>query len=153
MKKSLVKYILQNVKQTPLFEERLSEVFSHSLNPETSLEALCYGVPVRAKITDNALLIKSCTNRYSDPTGVKITSITKVNITDEFKLRVFFKYSQQRWFSSEDAANQAIAREARYEGSSSKDAAHPVEGWVPNLSDDWTFDPDDLNDCIEVIRK
>lgn len=153
MKKSLVKYILKNVKEDVFFEERLTDVFSHNLTPETSLECLCYGIPTEVQVTNNDLLVERCYNRYSDPSNLKVESITKVALTDDFKIRVHYKYTIQRWFASENDANSAIARENRYEGSSKKDETHPFKAWIPNLIEDWTFEIEDLEDCVKVTRK
>lgn len=153
MKKSLVKYILKNVKQEALFEERLTDVFSHNLTPETSLECLCYGIPTEAQVTNNDLLLEICYNRYSDPSNIKVKSITKVTLTDDFKIKVNYKYSIQRWFASRIDADTAIARENRYEGVSKKDETHPFEAWIPNLNEDWTFEIEALENCVKVIRK
>jgi hypothetical protein len=153
MKKSLVKYILKNVKEDVFFEERLADVFSHKLAPEVSLECLCYGVPAAVEVTDNEALLKACYEKYSDPSNLQVTSITKVELTDDFKIRVCYKYMIQRWFASEVDANTAIARENRYEGVSKKDETHPFKAWIPNLNEDWTFDIEDLEDCVKVTRK
>ena len=153
MKRSLVKYILKNVKEDVFFEERLADVFSHKLEPEVSLECLCYGVPEAVEVTNNDLLMDRCYNRYTDNSNLKIESITKVVFTDDFKIRVHYKYTQRRWFASEADAKSAIERENRYEGSSKQDTAHPVEAWIPNLIEDWTFDIEDLEDCVKVTRK
>jgi len=153
MKKSLVKYILKNVKQEAFFEERLTEVFSHNLTPEVSLECLCYGIPKEVQVINNDLLVEHCYNRYSDPSNLKVTSITKVALTDDFKVRVYYKYAQHRWFASEADAKSAIERENRYEGSSKQDTAHPFEAWIPNLNEDWTFEIEDLENCVKVSRK
>lgn len=153
MKKSLVKYILKNVKEEALFEERLTDVFSHNLTPEVSLECLCYGIPTQVEVTNNDLLVELCYNRYSDASNLKLVDITKVALTDDFKVKVHYKYEQRRWFASEKDAKSAIERENRYEGSSKQDTAHPFEAWVPNLIEDWTFDIEDLEDCVKVTRK
>ena len=66
MKKSLVKYIISSQKDNVQFENRLSEIFSRSLDSETSLETLVYGIPKTVNVLDITGLKERIENRYSN---------------------------------------------------------------------------------------
>ena len=152
MKKSLVKYIISSQKDNVCFEDRLSEIFSRSLDSETSLETLVYGIPKSVKILDKSKLTKAVDRRYTSA-KVCIQDILDVKIASDFRVCVQYKYSMSRYFSTEEARDNAVKNSRKYEGVSEKDSSHPIEGVIPGLIDDIRFEIDELENCIEVVRE
>lgn len=152
MKKSLVKYIISSQKENDKFEERLSEIFSHNLSSETSLEVLCYGIPSDLVLLDAQALKEAVNNKYVNAT-VKCDKILGMDIASDFRIHVRYEMSQRRWFSTEDALKTAVENKRRYDGVSDQDSSHPISGWISGITDSSTFDPEELENIVEVVRK
>jgi hypothetical protein len=152
MKKSLVKYIISSQKDNVQFENRLSEIFSRSLDSETSLETLVYGIPKTVNVLDITELKNRIEIRYSNGC-VRCIKINEVEIDSSFKIVVRYEHSYRRYFSSEEQRDDAIKNGRKYDGVSDKDSAHPYEGWINNLSDAIRFDIDELEGIVEVVRE
>lgn len=152
MKKSLVKYIIASKKDDVQFENRLSEIFSRTLDSETSLEVLCYGIPTTATILSSSELAKRIENKYNNGC-CRCKKITSVAIDNSFRVIVQFEYSSRRYFATEAQRDSAIENCRKYDGVSEKDSGHPYEGWINNLKDDARFDIDELEGIVEVVRE
>lgn len=152
MKKSLVKYIISSQKDNVCFEDRLSEIFSRSLGSETSLETLVYGIPKSVKILDKQKLLKAVDGRYTS-SKVCIREILNVSVTSDFRISVQYKYDMSRYFSTEEARDNAVKNGRKYDGVSEKDSSHPIEGVISELTDDVRFEIDDLENIVEVVRE
>ena len=152
MKKSLVKYIISSQKGNDAFEDRLSEIFSRNLSSETSLEVLCFGIPNELVLLDALELMKAVANKYVNAT-VKCDKILGIDLASDFRIHVRYEMSQCRWFSTEEARNTAIENKRRYDGIADKDSSHTISGWVSGITDSSTFDPEELENIVEVVRK
>ena len=152
MKKSLVKYIISSRKEDDTFEERLAEIFSRNLSSETSLEVLCYGIPSDLVLLDALDLMKAVANKYVNAT-VKCDKILGMEIAQDFRIHVRYEMSQRRWFSTEEALKTAVENKRRYDGVSEKDSSHTISGWISGITDSSTFDPEELENIVEVVRK
>ena len=152
MKKSLVKYIISSQKENSAFEDRLSEIFSRTLDSETSLETLVYGIPKSATLLDCSELAKRVNDRYSNGC-CRCERITDVEISCSFKVLVRYELSYRRYFATEEDRDKAIKNNRKYDGVSDKDSGHPIEGWIENLSDAIQFDIDELEGIVEVVRE
>ena len=152
MKKSLVKYIISSQKENNAFEDRLSEIFSRNLSSETSLEVLCYGIPKEAILISSPALKNAVENRYCN-SRIKCNKILDIEIAQDFRIRVQYEMSQCRWFSTEEARDSAVNNKRRYDGVSEKDSSHQVEGWITGIIDSSNFDPEELENVVEVVRE
>lgn len=152
MKKSLVKYIISSQKENDAFEDRLSEIFSRSLDSETSLEVLCYGIPKDVVLLNTAALKNAVENKYTN-TRVKCNKILDIEIASDFRVRVQYEMSQRRWFTTEETRDSAIENKRRYDGVPDKDSTHQVEGWISGIIDSSCFDPEELENIVEVVRE
>jgi hypothetical protein len=152
MKKSLVKYIISSQKENDAFEDRLSEIFSRNLSSETSLEVLCFGIPSELVLLDASELMKAVANKYVNAT-VKCNRILSIEITSDFRILVRYEMEQRRWFSTEEARNSAVENKRRYDGIADKDSSHTISGWISGITDSSVFDPEELENIVEVVRK
>jgi hypothetical protein len=152
MKKSLVKYIISSQKENDAFEDRLSEIFSRNLSSETSLEVLCFGIPSELVLLDATELMKAVENKYTN-TKVKCDKILGIDIASDFRIYVRYEMSQRRWFSTEDARNSAVENKRRYDGVGEKDSTHTISGWISGIPDSTTFDSEELENIVKVVRK
>lgn len=152
MKKSLVKYIISSQKDNVQFENRLSEIFSRNLSSETSLEVLCYGIPKKVVLSNTSALKNAIENKYIN-SSIKCNKILEIEIAQDFRIRVQYEMSQCRWFSTETARDSAVDNKRRYDGVNEKDSAHQVEGWIPGIVDSSCFDPEELENIVEVVRE
>lgn len=134
------------------FEDRLSEIFSRSLGSETSLETLVYGIPKSVKILDKQKLLKAVDSRYTS-SKVCIREILSVSVTSDFRISVQYKYDMSRYFSTEEARDNAVKNGRKYDGVSEKDSSHSIEGVISELTDDVRFEIDDLENIVEVVRE
>ena len=152
MKKSLVKYIISSQKENDAFEDRLSEIFSRNLSSETSLETLVYGIPKETVLLDAEALKEAVNNKYVN-SQVKCDKIMSIEITLDFRILVRYEMSQRRWFTSEQTRDTAIENKRRYDGVNEKDSSHTISGWISGITDSSTFDPEELENIVEVVRK
>ena len=152
MKKSLVKYIISSQKENDAFEDRLSEIFSRTLSSETSLEVLCFGIPKETVLLDASELMKAVVNKYVNAT-VKCDKILSIEIASDFRILVRYEMSQRRWFLNEETLKTAVENKRRYDGVSEKDSTHTISGWISGITDSCSFDPEELENIVEVVRK
>ena len=152
MKKSLVKYIISSQKENDAFEDRLSEIFSRTLSSETSLEVLCFGIPSELLLLDAIELMKAVVNKYVNAT-VKCDKILSIEIASDFRILVRYEMSQRRWFLNEETLKTAVENKRRYDGVSEKDSTHTISGWISGITDSCSFDPEELENIVEVVRK
>lgn len=153
MRKSLVKYIISAEKEKSTFEPRLAEILSCGMDSENAMECLAYGVPVEIKKVDKAALKGCIAKKFSNPSIYKIEDILNVIITNDKLIRVEYKFSQKRYFATEEAAQSAVEGRRRYDGNSSFNEKYPIEAWIPELTDDTTFPVSEVENCIEVVRE
>lgn len=153
MRKSLVKYIISAEKQNGTFEPRLAEILSSSMDSENAMECLCFGIPMEIKKVDKDALKARILRRFSNSSVYKIEDILLVSITGDKYIKVEYKYSQKKFFSSEEAAQNAVEKRLRYEGSSSYSEKYNVAAWIPELTDDVNFPVSEVENCIEVVRE
>ena len=152
MKKSLVKYIISSQKDNVQFENRLSEIFSRNLSSETSLEVLCFGIPKETVLLDAEALKEAINNKYVN-SQIRCDKILSVEIASDFRILVRYEMSQCRWFSTEEARDNAIKNKRRYDGVNEKDSSHQISGWIPEITDSSAFEPEELENIVEVVRK
>ena len=152
MKKSLVKYIISSQKENDAFEDRLSEIFSRNLSSETSLEVLCFGIPKETVLLDATELMKAVENKYANA-KVKCDKILSIEIASDFRILVRYEMSQRRWFLNEETLKTAVENKRRYDGVSEKDSTHTISGWISGITDSCSFDPEELENIVEVVRK
>ena len=152
MKKSLVKYIISSQKENDAFEDRLSEIFSRNLSSETSLEVLCFGIPKELVLLDALDLMKAVANKYVNAT-IKCDKILGMDIASDFRIHVRYEMSQRRWFPTEEARNAAVENKRRYDGVGEKDSTHTISGWISGITDSSSFEPEELENIVEVVRK
>lgn len=153
MRKSLVKYIISSEKEKSTFEPRLADILSTSMDSENAMECLALGIPVEVKKVDKDALKARILRRFSNPSVYKIEDILSVCITGDKYIKVEYKYSQKKFFSSEEAAQNAVEKRLRYEGSSSYNEKYNVAAWIPELTDDINFPVSEVENCIEVVRE
>lgn len=153
MRKSLVKYIISAEKQNGTFEPRLAEILSTTMDSENAMECLALGIPMEIKSINEDALKARILRRFTNPSVYKIEDIVVVSITNDKYIKVEYKYSQKKYFSSEEAAQNAVEKHLRYEGSSSCSEKYNIEAWIPELIDDFNFPASELEDCVEVVRK
>ena len=152
MKKSLVKYIISSQKENDAFEDRLSEIFSRNLSSETSLETLVYGIPKETVLLDAEALKKAINNKYVN-SQIRCEKILSIEIASDFRILVRYEMLQRRWFSTEEARDSAIKNKKRYDGVNEKDSSHQVSGWIPEITDFSAFEPEELENIVEVVRE
>ena len=152
MKKSLVKYIISSQKENVCFEDRLSEIFSRNLSSETSLEVLCYGIPKEVVLANSDGLKKAIENKYIN-SQIKCDKILSIEIASDFRILVHYEMSQRRWFTTEEARDSAIKNKRRYDGVNEKDSSHQVSGWISGITDSSNFDPEELENVVEMVRE
>lgn len=153
MRKSLVKYIIASEKKNSTFEPRLAELLSCNMDSENAMECLVYGIPVEVKKVDKDALKTRISRRFSNPSLYKIEDIFEVSITDDKYIKVEYKYSQKKFFTSEEAAQNAVEKHLRYEGSSCRNEKYNVGAWIPELTESVNFSVSDVENCIEVVRE
>ena len=153
MRKSLVKYIISSEKEKSTFEPRLADILSTSMDSENAMECLVLGIPVEVKKVDKDALKACILRRFSNSSVYKIEDILSVCITSDKYIKVEYKYSQKKFFSSEEAAQNAVEKHLRYEGSSSYNEKYNVAAWIPELTDDVNFSASEVESCMEVVRE
>jgi len=153
MRKSLVKYIITSEKENSTFEPRLAEILSTTMDSENAMECLALGIPMEIKSVDKDALKARILRRFTNPSVYKIEDILGVTITSDKYIKVEYKYSQKKYFSSEEAAQNAVEKHLRYEGSSSCSEKYNIEAWIPELVDDLNFPASELENIIEVVRE
>jgi hypothetical protein len=116
------------------------------------LEVLCFGIPSELVLLDASELMKAVANKYVNAT-VKCNKILNIEIASDFRILVRYEMEQRRWFSTEDARNSAVENKRRYDGIADKDSSHTISGWISGITDSSVFDPEELENIVEVVRK
>ena len=116
------------------------------------MEVLCFGIPKETVLLDAEALKEAVANKYVN-TQVKCDKILSIDIASDFRIHVRYEMSQRRWFSTEDALKTAVENKRRYDGVNEKDSSHQISGWISGITDSSDFDPEELENIVEVVRK
>lgn len=148
MRKSLIKFILSNVKETAQFEDRMVQVLNHGLSGETAMDTLVMGYPTAISQYNKVELLKKLSRD-----GAKALDISKIKLEESTDIQIEYTAMFTRWFKDQESADDAVARGSRYDGCSYKRDIYPISADI-QATDSVRFSLQELEDegLVEVER-